>query len=126
VAHRAVRLNEYGRLLLAKRVIDEGWPVPVAARAQGVSRATGYKWVCRDRTEGMRGLADRSSCPPCSPRRMSQAEVSRILAARSELRWPTPDRLGPLVGLPVSTVAAVLRRCGAPRIADIDRPTGWA
>ncbi len=123
MAHRTARLNEYGRLLLATRVIVEGWTVPTAARAQGVSRATGYKWVRRYRAEGVDGLADRSSRPHRSPRRTAPLEVERILAARRELRWG-PDRLGPLLGHPVSTVAAVLRRHGAPRLADLDRPTG--
>jgi transposase InsO family protein len=123
VAHRTARLNEYGRQLLATRVIAEGWSVPTAARAQGVSRATGYKWVRRYRTEGLAGLADRSSRPNRMPRQTQPADVERILAARAELRWG-PDRLGPLLGHPASTVAAVLRRAGAPRLADIDRPTG--
>ena len=123
MAHRTARLNAYGRLLLAKRVIEEGWTVRTAARAQGVSPATGYKWVRRYRTEGVAGLADRSSRPHRSPNRTAAAEAGRILAARAEFRWG-PDRLGPLLGQPASTVAAVLRRAGAPRLADIDRPTG--
>ncbi len=123
MAHRTARLNEYGRLLLATRVIAEGWTVPTAARAQGVSRATGYKWVRRYRDEGLPGLADRSSRPHASPTRTPPAEADRILEARLGLRWG-PDRLGPLLGVPPSTVAAVLRRAGAPRLADIDRPTG--
>ncbi len=94
-----------------------------AARAQGVSRATGYKWVRRYRPRGSPGSPDRSSRPHHSPSRTPAAEVGRILAARAELRWG-PDRLGPLLGCPASTVAAVLRRAGAPRLADIDRPTG--
>jgi len=123
VAHRTARLNEYGRQLLATRVIEDGWTVSTAAEAQGVSRATGYKWVRRYRTEGLPGLADRSSRPHRSPARTSAEAAERILAARSEFRWG-PDRLGPLLGCPASTVAAVLRRAGAPRLADIDRPTG--
>ena len=123
MAHRTARLNEYGRLLLARRVIDEGWTVRTAARAQGVSPATGYKWVGRYRTEGVAGLADRSSRPHHSPTRTPAAAAGRILEARAEFRWG-PDRLGPLLGHPASTVAAVLRRAGAPRLADIDRPTG--
>jgi len=122
VAHRTARLNEYGRLLLVTRV-EDGWSVSTAAEAQGVSRATGHKWVRRYRTEGLPGLADRSSRPHPSPNRTAASEVGRILAARTELRWG-PDRLGPLLGCPASTVAAVLRRAGAPRLADIDRPTG--
>jgi len=123
VAHRTARLNEYGRLLLVTRVIDKGWTVRTATRAQGVSPATGYKWVARYRVEGLAGLADRSSRPHRSPSRTTAAAASRILAARAELHWG-PDRLGPLLGHPASTVAAVLRRAGAPRLADMDRPTG--
>lgn len=123
MAHRTARLNEYGRELLARRVIEEGWTTRTAARAQGVSPATGYKWVRRYRDEGLPGLADRSSRPHHSPGRTSAAQTGRILEARAEFRWG-PDRLGPLLGHPASTVAAVLRRAGAPRLADIDRPTG--
>jgi transposase InsO family protein len=100
-----------------------GWPVATAAEAQGISRATGYKWVRRFRAEGSPGLADRSSRPQRSPRATPAAEVERILAARTEWRWG-PDRLGPLTGHPASTIAAILRRSGVPRLADLDRPTG--
>jgi transposase InsO family protein len=123
VAHRTARLNEYGRQLLVQRILVEGWTVPTAARAQGVSRATGYKWVRRFRTEGVSGLADRTSRPHRSPLATPPAAVEQILRARTELRWG-PDRLGPFLGRPVSTVAAVLRRSGLPRLADLDRPTG--
>jgi transposase InsO family protein len=101
----------------------EGWSVSTAARAQGISRATGYKWVRRFRAEGRAGLVDRSSRPRRSPRSTSAFEVERIVNARTELRWG-PDRLGPYLGHPASTVAAVLRRTRMPRLADIDRPTG--
>lgn len=123
MAHRTARLNEYGRQLLVTRVLRLGWSVPVAAEAMGVSRATGYKWVRRFRAEGVAGLADRSSRPHHSPRRTTDARTRQVLQARSDLRWG-PDRLGPLLGLPASTVGAILRRAGAPRLADLDRPTG--
>ena len=123
MAHRTARLNVYGRELLVTRVLIEGWTVSTAARAQGISRATGYKWVRRFRAEGRAGLIDRSSRPRRSPRATSALEVERIVRARTELRWG-PNRLGPYLGHPTSTVAAVLRRAGMPRLADIDRPTG--
>jgi len=123
VAHRTARLNVFGRELLVGRVLVEGWTVSTAARAQGISRATGYKWVRRFRTEGRAGLCDRSSRPRRSPRATPAVEVERIVRARTELRWG-PDRLGPYLGHPASTVAAVLRRACMPRLADIDRPTG--
>lgn len=123
MAHPRAKLNRFGRELLVTRVLVERWTVPMAAEAQGVSRATGYKWVRRFRAEGVAGLVDRSSRPHHSPRRTPPAEVERILRARHELRWG-PDRLGPMLGRPISTVAAVLRRAQAPRLADLDRPTG--
>ena len=123
MAHRTARLNGFGRQLLIDRVVGDGWTVATAARAQGISRATGYKWVRRYRLEGSAGLADRSSRPHRSPNATPAPDVQRIVAARLEWRWG-PDRLGPLLGLPVSTVAAVIRRAGLPRLADIDHPTG--
>jgi transposase InsO family protein len=123
VAHRTARLNEYGRRLLIERVVRDGWTVATAAQAQGISRATGHKWVRRYRLEGPAGLADRSSRPHRSPGATPPHEVQRIVAARLAWRWG-PDRLGPLLGHPPSTVAAVLRRARVPRLADIDRPTG--
>lgn len=123
MAHPKARLNVLGRELLVTRVTVLGWPVATATDAQGISRATGYKWVRRFRAEGTPGLADRSSRPHRSSRVTPAAEVQRILAARTEWRWG-PDRLGPLLELPRSTVAAVLHREGVPRLADLDRPTG--
>jgi transposase InsO family protein len=123
VAHRTARLNGFGRQLLIDRVVGDGWTVATAARAQGISRATGHKWVRRYRLEGLAGLADRSSRPHRSPNATPAHDVQRIVAARLEWRWG-PDRLGPLLGHPPSTVGAVLRRSGLPRLADIDRPTG--
>ena len=123
MAHPRARLNALGRELLVIRVAVLGWSATTAAEAQGVSRATAYKWVRRYRAEGAGGLADRSSRPHRSPRATPAVEVVRILAARDRLRWG-PDRLGPLLGHPASTVAAVLRRERRPRLADLDRPTG--
>jgi hypothetical protein len=97
--------------------------VATAGEAQGVSRATGHKWVRRYRLEGPAGLGRPEFEARRSPRATPAHEVARIVAARLEWRWG-PDRLGPLLGHPPSTVAAVLRRIGMPRLADIDRPTG--
>jgi transposase InsO family protein len=123
VAHPRARLNVLGRELLVTRVEALGWSVATAAEAQGISRATGHKWVRRFRAEGRAGLVDRSSRPHRSPRALPAAEVATILDARTRLRWG-PDRLGPLTGHPRSTVAAILRRARMPRLADLDRPTG--
>ncbi len=102
--------------------VEAGWPAAHVAEQLGISRATAYKWVRRYRAEGEAGLLDRSSRPHRSPRRTSEATEAAILAARAEWRYG-PDRLGPLLGLPPSTVHRVLRRRGFSRLRDADRVT---
>jgi transposase InsO family protein len=120
--HRRAKLTVLGRRLLVHRVIELGWPVVRAAEAQGVSAATGYKWVRRWRTEGEAGLADRSSRPHHSPGRLSPAREQAILACRTGCRLG-PHRIGYHLGEARSTVGRVLVRHGVARLADLDRPT---
>jgi transposase InsO family protein len=123
VAHRSARLSIFGRQLLVKRVLVEGWSVASVAEQLGISRATGYKWVRRYRAEGFAGLEDRSSRPHRSPRRLSARATKRIIRARSRRRYG-PARLAPLTGHPRSTIYGVLRRAGLSRLRDADRVTG--
>ncbi len=121
--HRTAKLTPAGRLLLVRRVLEEGWPPATAAEMLGVSRATAYKWLRRFREEGRPGLDDRSSRPRTRPRDLPAREVRRILLARGRLRVG-PHRLGPLLGHPRSTVYGVLRRHGRSRLAHADLLTG--
>ena len=123
VAHRTARLNPFGRQLLVTRIAVDGWPIAKAAEAQGVSRTTAHKWIARYRAEGWSGLEDRSSRPHYSPRLTPPEQVAAILRARVERRWG-PHRLAPLLGLPRSTVYAVLARSGYSRLRDADRLSG--
>jgi transposase InsO family protein len=123
MAHRTARLNVFGRQLLVNRVLLEGWSMAKAAEAQKVSRTTIHKWVHRYQVEGVAGLEDRSSRPRRSPRLTPPELVQAILAARVERRWG-PHRIGPLVGVPPSTVYAVLDRTGFSRLRDADRLSG--
>jgi len=122
VGHPRPRLTVFSRHLLVHRVLDQGWPAAHVAEQLGISRATAYKWVRRYRAEGELGLFDRSSRPHRSPRRTPASREAAILAARSEWRYG-PDRLGPLLGLPPSTVHRVLARRGFSRLRDADRVT---
>ena len=117
------RLNVFARELLVSRVDGLGKPVATVAIELGISRATGYKWLRRYRAEGPSGLLDRSSRPHRSPRRLTPEREAEVLAARAELHYG-PHRLGPLLGLPRSTVYRVLRRRGFARLRDADRLTG--
>jgi transposase len=111
-----------GRQLLVDRVLDGGWTVPMAAEAQGCSPATGYKWIRRFLSEGLEGLRDRSSRPLHSPARLSP-ERERAICARRQATLEGPHRIGWALGEAPSTVHRVLRRLGAPRLRDLDRPT---
>lgn len=121
MGHPRSRLTVFGRRLLVNRVA-QGWPAAHVAEQLGVSRATAYKWVRRYREEGEAGLADRSSRPHRSPRRLSGELEAAVLAARAGWRYG-PDRLGPLLGMAPSTVHRVLARNGCSRMRDADRVT---
>jgi transposase InsO family protein len=122
VGHPRSKLTVFGRQLLVTRVLGQGWPAAHVAEQLGISRATAYKWVRRFRAEGEAGLADRSSRPHRSPRRLSDEREQAVLAARAEWRYG-PDRLGPLLGMVPSTVHRVLVRHHASRMRDADRVT---
>ena len=88
-----------------------------------VSPRTAKKWADRFRAEGAVGMVDRSSRPRHSPNKTSQQVMRRIV----DVRWR--KRLGPVqiagrLGVPASTVHAVLTRCRINRLSYIDRVTG--
>ena len=115
------RLSPYGRWVLVQRVLTEGWSPAAAAESVGVSRATAYKWLRRFAAEGLAGLEDRSSRPRRSPS-TDPAVVAAILELRRQRRWG-PHRIGYQLGMPRSTVYAVLRRAGLNHLAVLDRVT---
>ena len=122
MAHAKAQLTVPGRLLLIHRINVEHWPVATAAEAQGVSRATAYKWLRRWRTEGVAGMADRSSRPHRMPTRTSDQVTATIITTRLAGR-KGPHRIGYELGVAPSTVHAVLRRAGLSRLGDLDGPT---
>ena len=123
VAHRNARLNVRGRQLLVERVRVEGWTVADAAKAMGVSRQCGHRWVRRFDEEGLAGLEDRSSRPHSCPHATSPARVNRVLNARARHR-SGPAQLSAMTGVPERTVTRILRREGVPRLPECDPMTG--
>ncbi|MCX5277385.1 IS481 family transposase [Streptomyces virginiae] len=122
MSHRNARLTVFGRRLLVERV-RSGRPVAHVAAEMGISRATAHKWVRRWRTEGEAGLHDRSSRPRTTPHRTSAALEAQVCDLRRS-RKLGPARIGPILGLPTSTVHRILTRHGLGRLAWLDRPTG--
>jgi hypothetical protein len=108
---------------LARLIVDDGWSPLVAAKMFMVSPVTARKWALRYRAEGPAGMTDRSSRPRSMPTKTPPVVVKRIVT----IRWRR--RLGPVqiageLGMPASTVHAVLTRCRINRLARIDRVTG--
>jgi hypothetical protein len=124
-------LTPVQRLRIGKLVVDDGWPITQAAAFFHVSWPTAKRWADRYRALSLvvngpvpaTALVDRSSRPHVSPSRTPQPVVRRIV----HLRWKRrlgPVQIGGALGLPSSTVHAVLVRCGINRLSHVDRRTG--
>jgi len=121
--HANAALTPRARLRLARLIVDQGWSIPRAAERYDVSWRTAKKWADRYEGEGPAGMNDRSSRPHRQPNRTPQPLIRKIV----HLRWK--QRLGPVeigdrLGMPSSTVHAVLVRCRINRLTHIDRATG--
>ena len=110
--HANAKLSPKGRLVMCRRVVEEGWSLTEAAEAAGVSERTCSKWVKRFREEGEAGLCDRDSAPKRVANRTDEHRVEAIAALRrlrmtgaeiaeclemalsTSLRGPGPNRLG--------------------------------
>ena len=119
--HGNAALSWSGRRLLAERVLVDGWTLRSAAEAAGVSVRCARKWVARFRLEGERGLLDRSSAPRRVANRTPADRVAAIVSLR-RLRM-TAAEIAETLSMPLSTVSAVLTRCGIGRLGRIgDEP----
>ena len=123
MSHRNARLTFHGRLLLVRRIRDEGHAVAHAAKAMGVSRQCAHRWVARFDADGEVGLHDRSSRPLTSPTRTSAQIEQQVLDARAVHR-KGQDWLGAELGVPARTVSRILRRHEVPRLCECDPLTG--
>ena len=123
VSHANAALTPRARLRLAQLVVEKGWTYAAAAKLFMVAARTAKKWADRYRAEGAAGMVDRSSRPHASPAKTCPQVVRRIV----NLRWRKrlgPVQIGGQLGLPASTVHAVLTRCRINRLSHIDRVTG--
>src|SRR3954453_5021943 len=123
MSHANAALTPRARLRLAQLIVDDGWTHAAAAKMFMVAPRTAKKWADRYRSEGPAGMVDRSSRPKTSPARTSPELVRQIV----RLRWRRrlgPVQIGGRLGMPASTVHAVLVRCRINRLSHIDRVTG--
>jgi transposase InsO family protein len=115
--HANARLSPNGRRLLIDRVERDGWRVAEAAEAAGISLRTARKWLGRWRTEGEPGLLDRSSAPKRVANR-SEPQLVEVICALRKLRFSGPQ-IAELLGRPLSTVSAILKRCGMGKLGRL-------
>ena len=118
--HARARLTPEGRRFVIDRVLRQGWSVTAAAEAAGVSERTVYRWLKRWREEGSEGLADRSSRPRRSPRRLPASTVEAICSLR-KLRM-TAAQIAEILGLALSTVSLWLKRIGLGKRSRLEPP----
>ena len=123
MSHANSALTPRTRLKVARLVIDEGWPIARVAERYDVSWPTVKRWATRYAAMGQDGMTDRSSRPHRHPNRTPQARVKKIV----HLRWKqrlSPIEIGTKLGMPASTVHAVLVRCRLNRLSHVSRRTG--
>jgi transposase InsO family protein len=123
VSHANAALTPRARLRLARLIVEDGWPVALAARRYDVSWPTAKRWADRYRQAGLEGMGDRSSRPHHIANRTSPYRVRKVV----HLRWKkrlSPIEIGARLGMPASTVHAVLVRCRLNRLSHLDVRTG--
>ena len=117
-AHKNARLTPFSRELMIERIRNQGWTVARAAEAAGVSERTAYKWLARYRGGGTAALHNARPVPRRLRHRLPQSQIALIEGLRRQ-RLSGPAIAGRL-GLPRSTVGAILRRCGLGRLRNLE------
>ncbi|MCX5986983.1 MAG: leucine zipper domain-containing protein, partial [Chloroflexi bacterium] len=107
------RLTTHGRARLLHVVASET-PVAAACADAGVSWTMYSHWRQRFASEGLPGLADRSSrprCPRCPRMALTPAQEQAITGIRTARGWG-PDRIAFVLRLPRATVHRAIVRLG--------------
>jgi transposase InsO family protein len=118
--HQNARLTVHSREQIARRVLEQGVTLKLAAASFNVSAKTASKWVRRYREHGVAGLRDRSSRPQHSPRLTASSLSEKVLDLR-RLRY-TGLRIARSLHLSRATVSRILRRAGMNRLRSLDPP----
>jgi transposase InsO family protein len=121
MAHANARLTIHTRGQIVELHRD-GYAPAWIAEVMGVSRATVYKWLNRFENEGEAGLADRSSRPHLSHRKLTARQIAAVCRLRQKRAWG-PHRIGAALCIARSTVYFVLRRVGLHRLDRLHRST---
>ncbi len=116
--HANAKLTPSSRLLLCRRICEEGRSVTEAAEAAGVSKRTARKWLARYRTEGPGGLWDRSSRPHRIPRATGLERRRAVIGLRRARM--TADEIAACLGIPERTASRICARAGMSRLRSLE------
>ena len=116
--HKNARLTVVRRLEMVQAMVQRGLSAASAAADAAVTEPTARKWLGRFLAEGESGLADRTSRPHTSPRRIAPQKALAVLELRR--RRLTQARIATSLGLSKSTVSRVLARAGLSRLKDLE------
>src|SRR6516162_4878193 len=106
--HKNARLTPQGRVLLVRRITEEGWRIVDAASAAGISVRQSYRWLARYRSGGEAALADRSSAPHQCQHGIGADRIGEVARLRQQ-RMSGPA-IARELSMPISTVGIILRR----------------
>ena len=118
--HQNARLTPLGREHMVRAIVEGGQTPQAAARAAGVCPRTARKWVDRFRTEGLAGLADRSSRPRRLRQPTSPAVVDQVIALRR--RRFLGQHIAKTAAVSPATVSRILERAGLSRLKNFGPP----
>jgi transposase InsO family protein len=118
-AHKNARTTPFGRAVMVRRVLEDGWTVAAAAAAFEVSTRTVRKWLARFGSEGVAGLQNRSSAPHLVANKLAAPWLAMVTRLRRDYRM-TGEEIAERLRLPRSTVANHLRRLGLGRLAALE------
>ena len=118
--HANARTCPNSRLVLVRRIEEQGWSLSSAAEAAGISERTTRKWLARWQAEGPEGLFDRSSAPTHVPGRLPADRVEAIEKLR--LVRMTAAEIAEVLDLAISTVSRWLKRLGIGRLGALQPP----
>lgn len=115
--HKNARLTFARRLEMVRHMTQDSLTPADAAAAAGVSAPTARKWLGRFLAGGEAALADTSSRPALSPRRISESRALAVVELRR--RRLTQARIATSLGLSEATVSRVLRRAGLSKLSSL-------
>jgi transposase InsO family protein len=115
--HKNARLTFSRRLEMVRLITQNAFTPAQAAAAAGVSEPTARKWLGRFLAGGEPALADASSRPVVSPRRIGESTAMAIVELRR--RRLTQARIASSLGVSEATVSRVLRRAGLSKLSAL-------